>query len=180
MLKLLGPMSGPPGSDERRPLVLAACECARLALPYVPNGETRPLAAIKAAERWAHGKGIFQRWFMRVPWQSVTLEQVQRAADDAAHAASAADPAADTAAYAAYYAAHAAYVAVPDIAAYAAKLAAAAHYAAHAAYVAAYAAKVATADAHAAADVARAHALRKCAAIVRRHFPEPPTAVAKP
>ena len=33
MLWAVGKLAGPPGSDSRRPLVLAACECARLALP---------------------------------------------------------------------------------------------------------------------------------------------------
>ena len=37
----------------RRKLVLAACECARLALRHVPTGEERPLLAIETAEAWA-------------------------------------------------------------------------------------------------------------------------------
>lgn len=43
------------GSDDHRALVRTACACARLVLPYVPVGETRPLAAIEAAEEWADG-----------------------------------------------------------------------------------------------------------------------------
>ena len=43
MLWLAGRLAGEPGSDARRPLVLAACECARLALPYVKEGELRPM-----------------------------------------------------------------------------------------------------------------------------------------
>ena len=58
MLEMLGKVSGLPGSDKRRPLVLAACDCARLALPCVPKGETRLLAALEAAERWARGEGV--------------------------------------------------------------------------------------------------------------------------
>src|SRR5690348_9278716 len=55
MLWLLGRLSGKPGSDGRRKLVLCACECARLAVPHVKAGETRPLKAIETAERWAKG-----------------------------------------------------------------------------------------------------------------------------
>ncbi len=61
------------GADRRR-IVLAACECARTALPYVPEGEDRPRIAIETAEAWARGEA--------------TTEQV-RAADAAAAAAAA-------------------------------------------------------------------------------------------
>jgi hypothetical protein len=71
MLWLAGRVAGPPGDDTRRPLVLAACACARLALPYVPDGEERPLRAIETAEAWARGD------------TGVTLEQVRFAAADA-------------------------------------------------------------------------------------------------
>ena len=40
-------------SVDRRLVVLAACDCARTALPHVPPGEDRPLRAIETAERWA-------------------------------------------------------------------------------------------------------------------------------
>ena len=75
----------------RQELVLAACECARLVLPYVPDGETRPLAAIETAEDWARGG-------------KSTLEQVRNAAN-AAYAATAAA----NAAFAAFAAANASY-----------------------------------------------------------------------
>jgi len=102
MLSLLEKVSGPPGSDGRRPLVLAACECARLALPHIQKGESRPLFAIETAERWAHGG-------------KVTLEQMQTAADAATHAAYDAS----------YNAAHAAAcAAAPNDTAYAATYAA--------------------------------------------------------
>jgi len=38
---------------ERRRVMRAACDCARLSLQYVPQGEERPLQAIEAAETWA-------------------------------------------------------------------------------------------------------------------------------
>ena len=79
-------------------LVKAACACARLALPYVPAGENRPLAAIETAEKWADGKA--------------TIEDVKaaRGAAYAAYAAAYASYATADAAYAvrAAYAAHAA------------------------------------------------------------------------
>jgi hypothetical protein len=126
---------------ERPRLVLAACECARLVLVHVPQGEGRPLRAIEMAEAWARG-GV----------GAPTLAEVRHAA--AAAYAAAAYAAADAAAYAA----DAAYAA-----AYAAAAAAAAYAAAYAADAAAYAAD--------AAAYARAEVLTKCAGIVRRHFP---------
>ena len=39
--------------QEHQNIVIAAAACARTALQYVRAGETRPLAAIEAAERWA-------------------------------------------------------------------------------------------------------------------------------
>ena len=44
----------------RKRLVLAACECARLALSHVPVGETRPLTAIETAEKWTRGEATLQ------------------------------------------------------------------------------------------------------------------------
>ena len=98
------------GHLRREAIVLCACAYARTALRYVPAGETRPLAAIETAERWARGEA--------------TLDEVRAAADAAADA----DDAAAAAAYAA-----AAYAAA-DAAADAADAAAAAYaYAADAA-----------------------------------------------
>jgi hypothetical protein len=149
----------------RQDLVLAACACARLALPYVAVGEPRPLRAIETAERWARGEGA-------------SLVDVRTAAyaarAAAADAAYAADAAADAAAYAADAAADAAYAAIfaaraaAADAAYAADAAAdAAAYAADAAADAAYAA---AADADA-ADAAGAKVLRECAGLVRARIP---------
>ena len=82
-LWIVGNLSGKPGSQKRKKLVLCACEIARLSLRYVPNGETRPLKAIETAEKFAGGdKGI-------------SLQNVRNAADAAAYAASRADDAAN-------------------------------------------------------------------------------------
>jgi hypothetical protein len=59
-------------SVPRQELVLAACDCAELALRYVSEGENRPRLAIETARRWARGEA--------------TAEEV-RAADAAAYAA---------------------------------------------------------------------------------------------
>ena len=56
----------------RKLIVKAACACARLALPHVPAGETRPLIAIETAEKWCEGEA--------------TIEEVRKAAE-AAYAA---------------------------------------------------------------------------------------------
>jgi hypothetical protein len=159
MLWLVGRTLGrQPESAGRRRLVACACQCARLALPYVPVGEMRPLQAIEMAERWASGD------------PTVTLVMVQSAAD-AADAASAVAASAAAAAYAAAYAAYAsaAYAASAAASAVAASAAAAAYAAAYAAYAsAAYAASAAAADAD--ADVAHSQTLAQCADLVRAAF----------
>ena len=83
MLWLLGKLAGSPKSKSRKKLVLAACQCARLALPHIQKGELRPLKAIETAEAWSRGeRGV------------VTLEEVRKAAYAATSAASAAASAA--------------------------------------------------------------------------------------
>lgn len=144
MLKLLGRVAGPPASDTRRPLVLAACECARFALPRVKDGETRPLAAVEAAENWARGG-------------TVTLAQVQTARDSAECAAQAVGIAAvnieASADEGAYFAAIAAAAAANTVNGTPTDIAA---------------------DAIAAQSCAPKAALRDFAVIFRKHFPEPP------
>src|ERR1700678_2589890 len=71
------------GSTPHKLIVKAACQCARLSLPYVKQGELRPLQAIETTERWLEDKA--------------TIEEVNLAA-----------AAAYTAAYVAAYAAYAA------------------------------------------------------------------------
>ena len=78
MLWLLGKLSGEPGSDARRKLVLAACACARLSLEYVPKGEDRPRKTIETAEAWAKYR------------RGVTLDDVRKAVAAAYAAAKAA------------------------------------------------------------------------------------------
>ena len=89
MLWLLGRLSGEPGSEGRRKLVLTTCQCARLALPYVVEGEERPRKTIEVTEAWAKNEG------------GITLEDIQNAAEGAAYAAKGA--ASHAAAYVAYY-----------------------------------------------------------------------------
>jgi len=178
MLWLLGKLSGPPGSDSRKQLVLIACDCAELAWQCQRTGETKSQKAIAVARSWASGDS------------NITLSDVMRAASAAADAA--ADDAADDAAYAAaataYAAADAAATAVDAAATAAYAAAGAAAYAAYAAADAdADAADAAYADADtatayatayaayaAAADAARTETLRQCANIVRVHCPGPP------
>ena len=98
MLWLLGKLSGEPGSDARRPLVLCVCECARLALPYV-RGETRTLKAIETVERWARREEGISLGDVRAA--TATAATVTAATATAATAATAAATAATAAAYAA-------------------------------------------------------------------------------
>ncbi len=153
MLCWAGWNSGPIDSDDRKRLVLSACECARLALSDVEDGEDRPLKAIETAERWARGEDV--------------------AIDEVRSAATAAYAAANAAANAAYAAATAAYAAAAT--AYAAAATAYAAYAAAAAYAA-----NATAAAAYAANAARIKRLSECADIVRKHYPESPAFVREP
>ena len=108
MLWLAGRLSGKRESLARKKVVLAVCQCARLALPYVRKGELRPLQAIETAEKWAKGD------------DSITLEEL----DAAGEAAWAAGVAAREAARAAAWAAVAAAVAAAGAAAWAAGAAA--------------------------------------------------------
>jgi len=70
MLWVMGKLSGEPGSEKRKKLVLAVCECARLA----PQGDAR-LQALETAEAWARGEN------------NVTLDDVRAAAYAASAAA---------------------------------------------------------------------------------------------
>jgi hypothetical protein len=156
--------------ERHKKIVLAACEIARMVLKYIPEGENRPLRAIKAAEAWATGDG--------------TIEDVRVAAyaadKAAAHAAKAAAHAANAAAHAANAAAHAAYaVYAAAYAAYATAYATAeAHVAyavfaasmAHAAYAAYAAGKAVDAAAYATVAAGRDKILKKFADIVRKHL----------
>ena len=97
-----------------RPLVvLAGCDCARLALPFVPADEGRPLRAIETAEAWALGD------------RSVDLQDCRAAANATAAAAYTA------------YATSAAYATAAAYTAYATAAAHAAAYATSAAFAAA-------------------------------------------
>ena len=135
------------GSTPRKLIVKAACQCARLSLPYVKQGELRPLKAIETTERWLEDKA--------------TIEEVKLAADAAYDAYAYDYDAADAyaAAYAAYYAAYAAY-------------AAAAYYAAYAASDAA-----SDASAASAASAVKKEMQQKTADIVRRTIPMPTKAI---
>ena len=146
MLWLAGKTAGKPKSVKRKKLVLCACECARLALKYVPKGEDRPLKCIETAEAWARGEASYD-----------DLVEARRAT--AAYA------------YASAYASAASFASFASYASYAASYAAyeAASYAAYAAYEAAsYAAYEAADDAYV------TKTLKECADIVRKHYPKVP------
>ena len=149
---------------DRKAIVLAACDCARLALVHVPAGEERPLRCIETTEAWARGEATIEQVHAanRLAWQAWKADAAS-AYDASAYAATAA------------HAAHAAHAAT---AAYAATAAHAAHAATAASAAAADAATAANAayDAYDAADAAaydaaRAKTLRKCAILVRKRIP---------
>ena len=100
LLWLCGKMADKPNWPTRKEVVLAACDCAKLALKYVPKGEERPRKCLETVRAWAAG--------------NATIHEV-RTARAAADAAAAYAAYADAAAYADF--AHAARAA--DAAAYA-------------------------------------------------------------
>ena len=114
MLWLIGKTAGVPMSDERRPLVLAVCDCAELVSEYVPKGEDRPRKAIEAARKWADGNNSVSEQDVRNAATVTYTAATTAAATTAAYAATAAyttvtyTAAATAAAYAATAAATAA------------------------------------------------------------------------
>jgi hypothetical protein len=170
MLEFLGKVTGPPGSDQRRPLVLAVCACARLALPYLRKRDNRGLIAIEAAERWANKKGFVT--------EKDELRPIRDAARIANEAANLADnlvlsSAVNAASCAAFFAANNSRHAED-----------AAHNAVEAAAEAAFASSREATEsvgveydfeaATAAREAAKVRMLREYADIVRRYFPDPP------
>lgn len=78
LLWFAGKMAGPPEGEGR--LVLAACECARQALPIFEKrypDDKRPRVCIETAEKWARGEA--------------TIEEVRKARNAAAAADADAD-----------------------------------------------------------------------------------------
>jgi hypothetical protein len=185
-------------TDDRKALVKAACECARLALPYVRKGELRPLRAIVTAEAWTRGEATIERIkaaassaassaaaytvSSAVAYDAAYAAVSSAAASSAAYAASAAAAAYDAASSAASSAAYAAAYTVSSAAAYdaassaayAASAAAAAYdaasSAAYAAASAAYDAAYAAVSSSSASAAARLKTLKQCADIARRHY----------
>jgi len=153
MLWYCGKNAGPVGDERRKLLVLAACECARLALPIWQNrypDDNRVEVCLDTAEKWARGEA------------TIEALQVSRRNCYASYAAafSAAYASADASAYASADAsadAAASASSAADASAYAA-----ASYAAAAAAYAAYASD-------------RSKVLTQCSDIVRKHYPNPPT-----
>ena len=94
MLWLLA-VKGKTNKTHRR-IVTAACQCARLALRFVPANEVRPLKAIEAAEAWTENPTQTM-----AAWAAGAAEAA-RAAARAAEAAGAAARAARAAAEAAW------------------------------------------------------------------------------
>ena len=55
LLWLCGKMADKPNWPTRKEVVLAACDCAKLALKYVPKGEERPRKCLETVRAWAAG-----------------------------------------------------------------------------------------------------------------------------
>jgi len=155
MLWYAAKKAGPVGDKRRKRLVLAACECARLSLPVWEKrypDDKRVSECIETAEKWAKNEATLEA--LRVSRQNcydaayaVATNNINDASDaTSAYAAASAD-AASSADYVSYTcAADAVSAASADDAS----------YAAYAAY-------------------ARTASLKKCADIVRKHYPTLPT-----
>ena len=113
MLWYAGKKAGPVGDEKRKRLVLAACACARLALPIFekryPN-DTRMRDCLDTAEKWARNEATLEALQVsrRNLW-AASYDAAAAASYDAAAAAYAAAAAADAAAAAAAADAAAAY-----------------------------------------------------------------------
>ena len=108
LLWLCGKMADKPNWPTRKEVVLAACDCAKLALKYVPKGEERPRKCLETVRAWAAGNATIHE--VRTARAAADAADADAYAAYAANAASAAYAAATAAAYAAYaaYAADAA------------------------------------------------------------------------
>ena len=125
MLWYAGKKSGPVGDERRKKLVLAACECARLALPIWEKrypDDKRVRDCIETAEKWARNEATLEALQVsrRNCYSAATSAATSAASSAAYSATSAASSAATSAAYAAAYAAYAAAAAYAARAAYAA------------------------------------------------------------
>jgi len=88
MLWLLEMMKKEEGWPDEKQNTLFGCWCARRALKYVPEGETRPLKAIEAKEKWAKGEITREEMIAaRTAARSVALASAWDAASSAANAA---------------------------------------------------------------------------------------------
>ena len=106
-----------PYSEERKPLVRVACECARLAWRWMPQASRD---ALETAERWTRGEATAEdcrkaRAAVYADDAAVYADDAAYAAADAAYAAAAAAYAADDAAAAAAYGADDARAECADI-----------------------------------------------------------------
>ena len=54
-------MIGKNGWPTHQQIVLASCQCARLAIKHVKSGEVRPLKAIETVEAWARGEATLEQ-----------------------------------------------------------------------------------------------------------------------
>ena len=86
MLWLCGKLAGEPMSDSRRPLALAACECARLSLPYLsPRSRKNSTKLIRLVETWATNNTVTRQHLLDAATAAYTADVA-----DAAYAAAAA------------------------------------------------------------------------------------------
>jgi hypothetical protein len=101
-------------STPHKQIVYAACQCARLALPYCEDKQQRPLKAIETTEKWIRGEATIEEVKQAREAVYAAATSTASTAYAACHAASAAYYAADTAVSFPYAAASAAYYAASN------------------------------------------------------------------
>lgn len=71
MLWLVGRHVGEDSWPSRQDIVLTACDCAELALKYVPEGEDRPRKAIETARAWTRGEATIEEVRAAAAWREM-------------------------------------------------------------------------------------------------------------
>ena len=94
------------GNTEHKLIVHAACQCARLTLPYRKDKQQRPLKCIETTEKWCRGEATLEevKQAGNAAWEACyAAYAASAAAVYAAAAASAASASASASAYASAY-----------------------------------------------------------------------------
>jgi hypothetical protein len=102
------------GGVEPRVVILAMCDCARLAAPFFPEGDEQPLLALDRIERWAQGSATLVDLERAITSADAALAALHASPAPASHAARSARRAAGAAVDAVGTLARAAHIAATN------------------------------------------------------------------